>query len=184
LLKDYGDLRNTIVHHRSYPREIIAEPTEVTLVRFAEVVRHVLSPERLIPSFQKDVQCFSPSDQLVSVLRYMRQNDFSQVAIRKDGELSLLTTEGIARWFEGQAEEDIISVTAATVEEALAHDIPDSLEIMSRDHTIYEARETFASALKNRRPRLFAILITETGKRTEQPLGVVTPWDLLEDADA
>jgi len=29
-----------------------------------------------------------------------------------------------------------------------------------------------------------AILITQTGKRIELPLGIITPWDLLKEEDS
>jgi hypothetical protein len=51
---------------------------------------------------------------------------------------------------------------------------------MRRKDTIYDAREAFTHALRRKQPRLFALIVTENGKTTEKPLGIVTPWDLLD----
>lgn len=67
-LKDYGDLRNAIVHHRAYPAEVIAEPLEETVQRLEKVVAAILAPTLLIPIFQRSIRCFSPNDPLVTAL--------------------------------------------------------------------------------------------------------------------
>lgn len=183
-LKAYGRFRNAIIHYRTYPEEIIAEPTEETLTRFRDIVEKVLSPKGLIPTFQKDIFCFSPDEPLLTALRYMRDHDFSQVVVRKNDHLSLLTAEGVTRWLAQQAEAEEISVSEAIIAEANACESCSGYTIMSGSQTIYDAHEAFASALERHQPRLFAIIITNSGKPAEQPIGIVTPWDLLGDPDA
>lgn len=179
-LKDYGDLRNAIVHHRAYPREIIAEPSEEVVARFRKVVESVLSPKLLIPTFQREVKCFAPNDPLAEALRYMGANDYSQVVVRMEKRLSLLTVEGIASWLERNVAEDIISVRDARIADVHTFEAPNGHVIMRRNDTVYEARGAFARAIEEGRPRLFAIIVTQSGKETEAPLGIVTPWDLLD----
>ncbi len=177
-LKKYGDLRNAIVHNN----ETIAEPTELALSKFEATVKKVLSPKRLIPTFQKDIRLFSSDEPLISALKYMRGHDFSQVVVLVNDVLSLLTVEDIAKWLEQEAEEDIISIKEATIRGILLHESRDSFEIMSRNQNIYDARDSFARTIEYNKPRLFAIIITANGKMTEKPLGILTPWDLLEDS--
>lgn len=179
-LKDYADLRNAIVHHRTFPGEIIAEPTAETLSKLAAIIEDIEAPRRVIPSFQREIRCFSPDEQLAQALRHMREHDFSQIVVRREMLLTLLTVEGIARWLEQQATDDIISVSDATIGEALAYDVDDAFEVIVRNTTVYEAYEAFASALSREHPRLFAIIITHAGKRTEKPLGIITPWDVMQ----
>lgn len=182
-LKEYGDLRNAIVHHRDYPETIIAEPSAEALADFTSIVEKALRPKRLLPTFQRNVRVFSMEEQLVTALKYMRDHDYSQVVVGDAGTFRLLTVEGVARWLEQQAEADIISVTDAIVGHAIAHEIPNTFETMDRNQTIFKAREAFTQILERVQPRLFAIIVTQTGRPTEQPLGIVTPWDLLRDAD-
>src|SRR5215469_296735 len=86
-LKKYGDFRNVIEHNN----EFFDEPSEGTLGRFQALAKNILSPEPLLPAFQKDVHCFSPDDPLGSALSYMRSNDYSQVVVHTSEKLALLT---------------------------------------------------------------------------------------------
>jgi len=179
-LKDYGDLRNALVHHRDPGGGWIAEPSERTLQEFEQIVQAILLPQKLIPRFQKlDIRLFSPQDPLVTALQHMRERDYSQVVVRIEGKLSLLTVEGIARWLEEQAQEDIISVREAIITDAWRYEQAENVSIMNRDQTVYDAMEIFMLAIEQRKPRIYALLITEHGKATEGLQGIVTPWDLL-----
>ena len=51
-LKDYGDLRNALVHHRDPGGGWIADPSERTLQEFEQIVQAILLPQKLIPRFQ------------------------------------------------------------------------------------------------------------------------------------
>ena len=179
-LKDYGDLRNALVHHRDPGGGWIAEPSERTLQEFEQIVQAILLPQKLIPRFQKlDIRLFSPQDPLVTALQHMREHDYSQVVVQTERKLSLLTVEGIARWLEEQAQEDIISVREAIIRDAWRYEQAENVSVMSRDQTVYDAMEIFMLAIEQRKPRIYALLITERGKATERLQGIVTPWDLL-----
>ena len=49
---------------------------------------------------------------------------------------------------------------------------------MGPENTVYDAQEAFRKAIETKHPRLFAIIITDNGKKTGKPIGIVTPWDL------
>lgn len=179
-LKDYAQLRNVIVHYKTYPEMALAEPSEQALAEFEHVVRNIISPARLLPAFQKKVRCFSPFEPLSEALEYMGQNDYSQIIVFRNGKIFMLTTDGVARWLESQVDEDIISVKEATIQDALECEQNRTFRMMDRNASVYEAHEAFARAIEKKTPRLFAIVITEKGDRSETPLGLVTPWDLLD----
>ena len=179
-LKTYGSLRNIIVHDADYPERVLAEPTEETLEHFRRVVQHLMDPPTL-NDFTAQVRTFSKGDALFAALAYMREEDFSQVVVREEGELSLLTTEGIAKWLEQQVQEDDLSVADAELRDALAFEVPGSFQIMSRRETLGRAQEAFTRAIEQGQPRLYAVIITENGKPHETPLGVVSAWDVIED---
>ncbi len=183
-LRDYGDLRNAIVHHREYPEEIIAEPINDAVIQFRNIVEEIRSPKKLIPTFERRIQTFPATDPLAKALSFMLENDFSQIPVVRDGTLTLLTVEGIAKWLEGQAKHDSVVISGATIDDALRRDMPSSFLVMSSDRNVYDAREAFATSLERGRPRLFAILITRSGDSRDRPIGIITPWDLLEDRRA
>ncbi len=95
--------------------------------------------------------------------------------------LSLLSIEGIALWFAEQQRVEM-NVAKVTVGDALAHEHPDNALFMTQNAFVDDAREAFSNTLVRPHPRLLAIIVTPTGKRTEQPLGIITPWDLLQNA--
>src|SRR6266568_937858 len=66
-LKKYGDFRNVIEHNN----EFFNEPSEETLARFQMLAKNILTPEPLLPTFQKDVRSFLPNEALSSALGYM-----------------------------------------------------------------------------------------------------------------
>ncbi len=138
-LKDFGDLRNSIVHHRAFPDEVIAGPTAKTLTRLRSIVEQIISPPKLIPTFQKDIRVFQLTEPLVSALKYMKEKDFSQVVLKTDGGLALLTAEGIANWLEQRADEDIISLRDPTIADPFAFEAAGGFLIMSRNQPTHEA---------------------------------------------
>lgn len=178
-LKQYSRFRNTIVHDRHYLTDPIAEPTEATLESFRSIVSDITRPKRLIPTFRRSIRCFSTDEPLLAIISYMSANDFSQAVVRENGYLTLLTVEGVARWLGAQAPAEIISVVEPTVSDALKLEISEAFIVLPHSKTVGDAREAFARSIEQKRPRLFAILVTHSGKRTEEPLGIVTPWDLL-----
>lgn len=177
-LKDFARLGNAIKNHQGYPIEKIAEPTKEALSKFKYLVDSIISPKDLIPAYQCELRCFAPDEQLVNALRYMKDNDFSQIVVQNGGKLALLTVEGVAKWFGQQAEKETISVAEVQVRDALSCDISDTYVVMGPENTIYDAQEAFSKAIETKHPRLFAILITDTGDRSGKPIGIVTPWDL------
>jgi CBS domain-containing protein len=174
----YGELRNAIIHSERYPDVIIAEPNQDALDDFRSVVQDVMSPPKLYPRFKRDVRCFAPADPLVEALESMHANRFSQVVVRREAGVELLTVEGVSRWLARQAETDIISVCEATIQDVLEHELPRNCLLMCRDATIYDAEEAFSQFPHEGRARLSAILVTQHGRSSEALLGIVTPWDL------
>jgi CBS domain-containing protein len=178
-LRSYGNLRNAIVHGTE---QVLAEPTEATLARFQALANEVMAPKRLESFALRGLQLFQPDASLVTALRYMREHDFSQVVVHTSEGAHLLTVEGVAQWLEMQVVNDIISVVEARVEDALKCESSGNSVVLSRRSSIYDVREAFLQALDTKHPRLFAVIVTESGRRTEKPLGIVTAWDVFRHA--
>jgi hypothetical protein len=175
LLKDFGGLGSAMKIRQGYQ---LAKPTKDALSKFKYLVDSIISPKSLIPTFQTKIRCFSPNDQLLTALKYMGENDFSQVVISDKGKVLLLTAEGVAKWLELQAEKDVIRLSKVKLKDALACDLPNTFVVIGPENTSYDAKQIFKDSIEKMHPRLFAIIITDSGKRTGQPIGIVTPWDL------
>ena len=176
-LQQFGRLRNLIAHTRGYVLASWAEPTDEALVHFRTLVESIVHPEPLLPRFERDVRVFAVTTPLVEALAYMRDNDYSQIVVKDQEAYRLLSTEGIARWIEHSYEGDLISVRDATVVDAAAFEPDWTVVRLARKATVEDARQVFLHSLNPNRRRVFAVLVTASGRPNERPLGIVTPWD-------
>ncbi|MBN2134687.1 MAG: hypothetical protein JW737_03060 [Acidobacteria bacterium] len=182
-LRDYSDLRNAIVHHRTYPDVIIAEPTPQVLQKFRRIHREILKPRLVYPTFKRDVTDFDINTGLLTVIQYMKKNDYSQIIIRdsKD-QMNLLTSEAVTRWLAIEAQAGTaVSVSNYKVGDALVYIDEGNMIVMPRDETVSKARDAFDNSAQPVMPQLCAIVITHSGRLHEKPLGIITPWDLLDE---
>jgi predicted transcriptional regulator len=179
-LKAYGDLRNAIIHYKDYPKEVIAEPSVAALESFKRIANYIFSPPKLIPAFQTKVRIFTPDAILSEVLLYMKDHDFSQVTLHINNKISVVTTEGIALWMANQIEDDLISISETSLSDVLPYELQNCFEIMDKDKTIDHARDAFEKSLDSKKARLYCIVITDNGTESGEPLGIVTPWDIIE----
>lgn len=123
----------------------------------------------------KDLRVFSPTDPLIAALVEMEEHDYSQVVVRVAGDLCLLTLEGVIR-------RQLLGGTGASLQQAetpitvvLPHEVPDAGLVLPGNATVREAVQAFSE-----RPLLKAIIVTSNGSALEMPIGIVTPWDLVE----
>ena len=179
ILQSYSRLRNVIVHDENFlDKKIIAEPTPATVKELHEIVNKVVIPQKVIPRFKREVKVWSSEEFLLRALLHMNNNDFSQIVVRVDNSYRLLTLEGFARWVEAEEGGDVVFFSEATLMDALVYDPENIFEIVGEDTTVDEVLDLFTTSLYRGIPRFCAVLITETDS-TGKPLGMVTPWDLL-----
>jgi CBS domain-containing protein len=171
-LREYSELRNAIVHYGKFPEEIIAEPKAEVVDHLRMIRDQILRPPRLIPTFASQVRCFEGEEQLLDAFRFMVETDHAQVPVMNQGRLTLLTTDGVGRWFLARMDVD---VAATTIAEVLEHERPGSFLILAGHEPVEKARAAFHDSGS----RLRAILITERGLDSK-PLGIVTASDMLE----
>ena len=178
-LKRFAMLRNAIVHDEAYPIQVIAIPTQEALERFSLIVQRVVEPSPLIPTFESQVHCFSPSDTLADALTFIELHDFSQVVVKGDeSRLSLLTVEGITRWFSRNVD-DTHNPNDVPLQSVIALEPPGAFIVMGSQQTVFDASDAFTRSIHCKATRLYAIIVTSSGSDTEEPIGFVTPWDLV-----
>jgi len=182
-LKQFANLRNAILHDAEYPAHIVATPSIEALSKFRKVVRDVIEPPRLIPTFARHVRCFSPSDTLSAALGFMREHDFSQVVVKGvDGKLGMITVEGIAWRLADGISGTLPPADAAAIGEIVALEPPGAFRVMDARKNIFDAVDAFRNSIRRDSTRLSAILITENGDLEEEPIGFITPSDLVLNA--
>jgi hypothetical protein len=178
-LEQFAMLRNAIVHDEEYPPNIVAMPSKEALRRFKAVAEQILEPKRVIPAFACEVRCFSTGESLLEPLAFMEAKDFTQVVCRESGgRLRLITVEGITNWLRRERENFQATLSNTKLADLLPLEPPQCYSIMAPQKTVFDAKEAFQS-IHPRATRLYAIIITCDGTDTGQPVGFVTPWDLV-----
>jgi hypothetical protein len=74
----------------------------------------------------------------------------------------------------GWAEAGKVTLTGVELWDVLELEHEDNLVVMSADQKVGEAADAFNSAVREGRPRLYAIVITESGDSTDGAVGIVT----------
>ena len=177
-LKSVSQLRNFLVHEMVEPSRYPAVPTTVTVERIEALRDRILHPEFVIPKFKKAVETILVHDSLSAVLKQIAQRDYSQFPVY-DGPTfkGLLTENGITRWLaiHVSTELSLIELEDVSVRDVLKEEAkrPDC-QFVSRTTTTEQVKASFAQ-----QELLEALLITNTGHRREELLGIVTRWDVV-----
>ncbi len=176
-LREYADLRNAIVHHRTSTEFSIAEPHD-EVVAFIEKIDETLStPITVGEMFKRDVQVFQVTDTLNQALQVIRDRNFTQLPVYDGDEFKgLLTSVGVTMWLASTVEKEVISREMTTLGDMLTHEVSEkNHRFIPKETSIYEAQEIFKRAV-TKGVRLEALLITDT----ELLVGIITPLDLIK----
>ena len=174
-LQDYSELRNALVHDRSDSGEVIAQPIDEVTNHIEKIAAMLNKPESLKNHFLKSVKTCGTSDRVIEVYARMKQLGTSKMPIYDQNEFKgLLTLEMIADWSVLNRK----NMPDPTVDEVFNPQFKsEKVYFMKKDASILEALELFEKAMYQG-VNLLAIMITETGKRNEKLLGIVTVADL------
>jgi len=179
LLKKFGNLRNVIVHDDDeFPDKLIAEPCDKVLAKFKLIYKSIINPTKVIPKFKKKIRLFYLKSPLSEALKYMIKNDYSQIIVKNKKGLNLLSFEGISNWLGSKISDEIIDITDSTIADALRVENKNNVVFFAKDNSVLDALYSFKESINNDYPRIYAIIITNSGKKSEKPLGIITPWDL------
>ena len=171
----FADVRSLFGASSPRPSAI---PTASTVDVIEDVWRRLSAPELVIPRFQRDVTRVSPRDTLVNVLDLVRKNDFSQFPVyREDRFVGLITENGITRWMahhvhtvDSLVDLRDVAVSAVVKEEETSKNVA----FVARATPVDVVLRLFSDS-----PLLEATLITNIGRKTETPLGIITRWDVV-----
>jgi predicted transcriptional regulator len=179
LLRTIAEIRNAIVHSKTEPYHYFAVPTP-TIAKNLKLCREgLINPVRVIPTFQRKVERVSVDDSLTRVLRIIAKQDYSQFPVYEaERFIGLLTENGITRWF---AQHVSTKLSLVELDDVSARQVLKGEEgrknyhFVCRDTRVDEVSGLFASERL-----LEAVLITARGKESEELLGIVTRWDMLQ----
>ncbi len=180
-LKEYAELRNAIVHKR-IGGKTIAEPHPDVVERIESIVKIVTQTPKLAEFFSKKVTICNTEDTLKYVLDLLLKGRFNQLPVYSGKKLvGLLTSDAIVLWlaneFQTAQSFDSTSKVKELLEFASSKAKSDEYLLMGHDSTIFDALDAFDAAYK-RGKHLQALIITESGKAEQYPLGIVTTLEV------
>ena len=179
-LKEYGDLRNAIVHER-IDDEPIAEPHAKTVARIERIRDLLLEPPKVDQEFLGPVITCQTTDLVSTAAELMYQHSFSKIPVYDEENrfVGLLTAEAITHWLGAQLQKRSNDLYRERVESVLKYvdERTTSFRFISRHTPVFEVMRLFDETT-HRGQRLQAVIITHDGREDAQPLGIITVFDL------
>lgn len=140
----------------------------------------VINSSNVLEVFGKPVSEYTINRQFIDALVALRTKNYSQIVVRINGVLRLLTIDGMARWLAAQDTRRPISLETVTIRDVLKYERKDNVECVGTDLSVLDVRTYFSNRLDSSKPNLVALIITDSGKPTGKPLGIITAADFLD----
>ncbi|MRH41169.1 CBS domain-containing protein [Aquibacillus halophilus] len=180
LLKQYAKLRNSLVHYKLDPIKYIAEPHLDVVEDIESIHKNLTKPPLALSVASRQVDSFRVSTELKEILDKLEETGFSQFPIYDEGGFQgLLTEGGIARWLSKNSKEGLAIIEGTIASDILKVEMEHNVHFVKRTTNIFELESLFEEYFNQNR-KLEAVLITENGKDSEKPIGIVTTWDLVQ----
>lgn len=177
-LFELKDLRNAIVHERS-DGHIIAEPHDGTVKLIQKIEGLLKNPPKVLPSFRGEVLTLYTYNSLQDAVHLMKKKSYTQIPIldRDNNYFDLLTSNTIVRWLGSNIKKDFL-VAQVGIDEVLKYKENNNVCLfVPADMNFIELLDIFDD-YNNTAKKLEAIIITRSGSKNEQFLGIITNWDL------
>ena len=178
LLMTIAKIRNLIVHERSDLHRHVVIPTLAVAEGLKHCKERLMNPARAVPTFLRTVETISAHDALSRVLKIINERDYSQFPVYDDKRFrGLLTENGVTRWLARHVSQSVSSVRLGDIfvsHVLQSEEVRKNHQFVPGDMPVDEVSALFA-----KHAILEAVLVTATGKQTEDLLGVATRWDIL-----
>lgn len=181
LFQCFETARNTLAHERvglEYP--ILINPILLDALNDVLKRRNEKAINKAI-RFQ-DMFCVRLNANLLDTLKIMQEENYSHVPVldADDKLIGVLSENAIVSYIVNKQGIVIDKEEVREVEDFIQIDKNrnEIFEFISRDTSMMEVQNRFIKSFNNNK-RLAVIYITQTGKRTEKVLGMITAWDIL-----
>lgn len=180
-LHQFAKLRNAIVHERVNADYYIAEPHIEVVERIEEICREFEKPQTALSIATSPVFYYYEDAYLKDVLKVINKFDFTRFPVydQDDKYIALLTSTEIIQWMAKHFSDSVVHFEDVRVKELLTKGKNYFVTFVDEDASLYHIEELF-ERYHTRGKKLQAVIITETGDRHGKPIGVITPWDLLD----
>ena len=181
------EIRNLLSHNADDSGEAVVQPSEAVLRMLYDILEHVQRP-RLAVDFGTPVERIlfaHPNDSALDTMRRMLKMGYSHVPVRdREGLRGVFSAASLLGWL---AKRGFGEVPAATriqdLNEFIRFDDSRSEKylFLPRDATLLSVRDAFERRDEPNH-RLAVVFITTDGARQDRLLAMLTPWDVLSNA--
>ncbi|WP_257391717.1 CBS domain-containing protein [Mesobacillus jeotgali] len=180
-LHQFAKLRNAIVHERVNADYYIAEPHIEVIEQIEEIAKEFEKPQTALSIATSPVFYYYEDAYLKDVLKVINKFDFTRFPVydKEDKYVALLTSTEIIQWMAKHFSDNVVHFEDVRVKELLTKGKNYFVTFVDEEASLYHIEELF-ERYHTRGKKLQAVIITETGDRHGKPIGVITPWDLLD----
>ncbi|MCR5230976.1 MAG: hypothetical protein K6D03_12700 [Solobacterium sp.] len=170
-LKEYAELRNAIVHQRGNHEEIIAQPSDSVTITIERIAYLLEKDQRMLNFATTPVKYAYMDTTQKQLLDMMLKSHTTKIPVYgSEGFCGLATMETIAK----NAMNGKTDLTAADL---IDRTKDNRVVFFDKTQKIQAAIFEFDEAMSSGRAAPI-ILITENGKMTEKPMGIISSFDL------
>ncbi|MCU9615095.1 CBS domain-containing protein [Caldibacillus lycopersici] len=179
-LLQFARLRNAIVHDKTEIGYYIAEPHESVVERIEHIAKVLTRPNSILSIASKRVVYYQYEDSIMKVIQGMKEYPYSQYPIYHNKEcIGLLKAGTIVKWLADHIDATNLSLKNVKIKEIFAYEKQHPVIFVPKNYSIFDVEDIYESYHAKKEDLKMAV-VTENGKRTEMPLGIVTAWDLIE----
>ncbi|MDP4161938.1 MAG: hypothetical protein Q8898_02440 [Bacillota bacterium] len=179
-LKSYARLRNALIHEKSRRDFYIAEPHLEVVEQIESIVAFLKTPPSILTIASDKVKTYESQDEIKDILVDMENYSFTQFPIYNENRFSFLLTEGGMRsYFAGRLKGNTIDLTGQKLCDIKPFENTNTVKFVSKKMNIFELEDLFEERVQ-KRDKLEAVIITESGSEKEMPIGIISPWDLIK----
>ena len=181
------EIRNLLTHNVDADGEAVVTPSGAVLAALAAIVDHVQRPRLAVDyGTPGDRILFAhPNDSVLDLMRRMRRLGFSHVPVRdRNGLVGVFSAASLFAHLSRNgfdAADDGLRVGMLGSALDFGDERSEKYRFLPADTTLAVVRDAFEKR-EERNSRLAAVFITEDGDRRSRIIAMLTPWDVLRDA--
>ena len=178
-MQTHVEMRAFLTHEAGQVKEVFAVPLDTAIGSLEALLSAASHPTRVDPRFRRSVVKVGPDTILSSVLEIIRSKQITYFPVFDDEAfIGVVTGNGLAHWLAAKSERlSLIETTEVKVREVLEEE-EDARRKATFIHKRMPIQEAFDVLSED--PLLEVLLVTESGKLHETPIGIVTPSDAAE----
>lgn len=177
LVQTHVAMRAFLTHETGRTTKLLAVPLDAAIESLETLLSAATNPTRVFPLFGREVKIVSPESALTSVLEVIRDKSITYFPVFDDATfMGVITGNGISHWLASRlAHLTLVELDDVSVKDVLAleEDANQKARFIHKRAPIQEAFDVISED-----PIVEVLVITDSGKEHEKPLGIVTPSDV------